>query len=119
VLDFRRGPGDRRSLHQCRSGPFSFLEDNPEIGREHEARNGRLAGVRVWRISGFEKHLIFTAPAPKVLRPSTPSTARDIEALVSGSLREQIQEGLDSGPAGPLDMEGVKAEARERLSKDK
>ena len=30
---------------------FSFLEKNPEIGRVYEAKNGRLAGVRVWRIS--------------------------------------------------------------------
>ena len=44
---------------------FSFLENNPEIGREYEARNVRLAGVRVWRVSGFEKHLIFYRPNPE------------------------------------------------------
>lgn len=28
------------------------------------------------------------------------------------ALREAIQEGIDSGPAGPLDMEEIKREAR-------
>ena len=53
---------------------------------------------------------------------ATPMTAadwNDIKALVFGSLREEIQEGLDSGPAGPLDREGVRAEARKSLSKTK
>ena len=31
-------------------------------------------------------------------------------------LRNAIRKGLDSGPAEPLDMEAVKAEARNRLS---
>jgi len=34
-------------------------------------------------------------------------------------MRKAIRKGLDSGPAGPLDMEVVKAEARKRLSKNK
>ena len=99
---------------------FSFLESNPEIGRAYEARDGRLAGVRVWRISGFEKHLIFYRPYPggvEIL--DVIHGARDLEALVFGSLREQIREGLDSGPAEPLDIEAVKTEARKSLSKTK
>ncbi len=99
---------------------FSFLEKNPEIGRVYEARDARLADIRVWRISGFEKHLIFYRPCPEGVEIlDVIHGARDIEALVFGSLREEIQEGLDSGPAEPLDMEGVKTEARTRLSKDK
>src|SRR5512135_2317707 len=97
---------------------FSFLESTPEIGREYEARNERLAGVRVWRISGFEKHLIFYRPHPEGVEIlDVIHGARDIEALVSGLLREEIQEGIDSGPAEPLDIEDVKTEARKSLSK--
>ena len=33
-----------------------------------------------------------------------------------GELREAIQEGLDSAPAGTLDIEAVKAEGRNRLA---
>ena len=99
---------------------FSFLEDNPEIGREYEARNVRLAGVRVWRVSGFEKHLIFYRPNPEGVEIlDVIHGARDIEALVFSLLREEIREGLDSGPAERLDMEAVKADARKRLSKNK
>jgi len=99
---------------------FSFLENNPEIGREYEARNVRLAGVRVWRVSGFEKHLIFYRPNPEGVEIlDVIHGARDIEALVFSLLREEIREGLDSGPAERLDMEAVKADARKRLSKNK
>jgi len=99
---------------------FSFLENNPEIGREDEARNVRLAGVRVWRVSGFEKHLIFYRPNPEGVEIlDVIHGARDIEALVFSLLREEIREGLDSGPAERLDMEAVKADARKRLSKNK
>jgi hypothetical protein len=50
---------------------------------------------------------------------SNPVSGRVYEALVFGSLREEIREGLDSGPAEPLDMEAVKTEARKNLSKTK
>jgi toxin ParE1/3/4 len=102
------------------AAPFSFLEDNPEIGREYEARNGRLAGVRVWRIPGFEKHFIFYRPYPEGVEGlDVIHGAGDLEALVFGSLREQIQGGLDSGPAEPLDMEAVRTDARNSLPKTK
>ena len=101
---------------------FSFLENNPEIGREYEARNVRLAGVRVWRVSASRSTLSFIAPTRKALRSWLASSTahRDIEALVFSLLREEIREGLDSnGPAERLDMEAVKADARKRLSKNK
>ena len=72
---------------------FSFLESNPEIGRMYEARDTRLADIRVWRISGFEKHLIFYRPCPEGVEIlDVIHGARDLEALVFGSLREEIQE---------------------------
>jgi antitoxin ParD1/3/4 len=42
-----------------------------------------------------------------------------LQELRREELRKEIRKGLDSGPAEPLDMEAVKAEARKRLSKDK
>jgi antitoxin ParD1/3/4 len=39
-----------------------------------------------------------------------------LEELRREELRNAIRKGLDSGPAEPLDMEAVKAEARNRLS---
>ncbi|MGZ5943664.1 MAG: type II toxin-antitoxin system ParD family antitoxin [Isosphaeraceae bacterium] len=39
-----------------------------------------------------------------------------LEELRREELRNVIRKGLDSGPAEPLDMEAVKAEARNRLS---
>ena len=39
-----------------------------------------------------------------------------LQELRREELRKEIRTGLDSGPAEPLDMEAVKAEARERLS---
>ncbi|MBV8486648.1 MAG: hypothetical protein JO161_00080 [Planctomycetaceae bacterium] len=68
----------------------------------------------------LEKHLIFYRPCPEGIEIlDVIHGARDIEALVFGSLREEIQEGLDSGSAEPLDREAVKTEARKNLSKTK
>ncbi|MGZ3471444.1 MAG: type II toxin-antitoxin system ParD family antitoxin [Isosphaeraceae bacterium] len=39
-----------------------------------------------------------------------------LEELRREELRNVIRKGLDSGPAEPLDMEAVKAEARNKLS---
>ena len=41
---------------------FATLEalcDMPGIGERRESGNPRLEGLRVWRVDGFEKHLIF------------------------------------------------------------
>ena len=42
-----------------------------------------------------------------------------IRALRLEQLRAEIQQGFDSGPARPLDMEGVKARGRQRLAAEK
>lgn len=41
---------------------FSLLLKNPEIGRQYQPISRRLAEVRIWRVSGFEKILIFYRP---------------------------------------------------------
>lgn len=38
---------------------FSFLAQNPGVGALRESANPALAAIRVWRVSGFAKHLIF------------------------------------------------------------
>ena len=38
---------------------FSILEKNPEMGRKYASPNRCLAEIRMWRVSGFEKVLIF------------------------------------------------------------
>jgi toxin ParE1/3/4 len=41
---------------------FEAIADMPGIGERRETANPRLAGLRVRRIEGFEKHLIFYRP---------------------------------------------------------
>ncbi|MDB9518609.1 type II toxin-antitoxin system RelE/ParE family toxin [Roseofilum reptotaenium CS-1145] len=38
---------------------FSQLAKNPGIGRIYEVKNPNLQGLRKWRVTGFEKYLIF------------------------------------------------------------
>mgnify|MGYP002785846217 CR=1 FL=1 len=38
------------------------LAESPFLGFTREFRNTKLRNVRVWRIKGFEKHLIFYIP---------------------------------------------------------
>ena len=39
-----------------------------------------------------------------------------VRAAALGQLRRDIQEGIDSGPAGELDVEAIKRRGRERLA---
>ena len=39
-----------------------------------------------------------------------------LRAAALGQLRQDIQAGIDSGPAGELDMEDIKRRGRERLA---
>jgi toxin ParE1/3/4 len=41
---------------------FALLEKNPEMGRPLRSLSRRLTGVRIWRVSDFEKYLIFYRP---------------------------------------------------------
>jgi len=42
---------------------FEQIARMPGIGERRPTANPRLEGLRVWRIQGFEKHLIFYLPA--------------------------------------------------------
>lgn len=56
---------------------------NPELGAVYQLRNPRLHGLRVWRVKGFEKYLIFYqsgAAALEVIRIL--HGARDIQGVL-------------------------------------
>lgn len=42
---------------------FAALARMPGIGERRESPDPRLAGMRIWRVENFEKHLIFYRPA--------------------------------------------------------
>jgi len=42
----------------------SDLARNPEMGAALSLRNPKLAGMRKWRVNGFERYLIFYLPRP-------------------------------------------------------
>ena len=41
---------------------FEKMAQTPAIGERRDSANPRLAGLRVWWVEGFEKHLIFYRP---------------------------------------------------------
>jgi toxin ParE1/3/4 len=62
---------------------FEELARMPRMGAPKEFRNPRLAGVRQWRICGFDSHLIFYREVEdgiEVLRVL--HAARDIEHIL-------------------------------------
>ena len=61
---------------------FLALAEMPRMGALRTFRNPRFAGVRMWRVKGFEKYLVFYRPVKDgiaVLRVIHAS--RDIESL--------------------------------------
>jgi toxin ParE1/3/4 len=38
---------------------FAFLAINPNIGAPYPSKAADMAGLRVWKIDGFPKHLVF------------------------------------------------------------
>ena len=45
-------------FYDASSTTFGKLADMPGLGERRETSNPRLEGLRVWRIEGFENHLI-------------------------------------------------------------
>jgi toxin ParE1/3/4 len=61
---------------------FEFLASMPEIGGQWESENPAFAGLRVWPLRGFKKHLVFyrsTADSIEIVRVLHAS--RDIESI--------------------------------------
>jgi toxin ParE1/3/4 len=41
---------------------FAELSSTPEMGAQGKVRQGKFAGVRLWRVGGFERYLIAYRP---------------------------------------------------------
>jgi toxin ParE1/3/4 len=70
-------------FYDAANGSFSFPARNPSVGVLRESANPLFAGVRVWRVSGFGRHLIFYRPVEggiEVVRVL--HGHRDVEALL-------------------------------------
>jgi len=52
----------QRFLNAC-DETFQLLVENKFIGRLRDFKNARLSEIRMWRVKGFEKYLIFYIPA--------------------------------------------------------
>jgi toxin ParE1/3/4 len=75
-----------RYFQACQS-TFALLAQSPLLGALSEVSNPRLAEMRVWRIRGFEKYLIFYRPVDEgieIIRVL--HGARDIEAVFDEEL---------------------------------
>ncbi|NOT00409.1 MAG: type II toxin-antitoxin system RelE/ParE family toxin [Phycisphaerales bacterium] len=65
---------------------FQQLSDTPGLGRVRKLRHSRLAGVRSWRIQGFENWLIFYRPVDSSLEViRVLHGARDLETVLDDS----------------------------------
>jgi toxin ParE1/3/4 len=72
-------------FYDAASSTFANLAGMPGIGERWQSANPRLAALRVWRIAGFEKHLIFYRPADDgidIVRII--HAARDIDSVLEG-----------------------------------
>jgi toxin ParE1/3/4 len=61
---------------------FDLLAQSPELGGRYEVSNSQLASLRVWRVKGFEKLLVFyqrIARGVEIIR--VVHGARDLPAL--------------------------------------
>ena len=50
-------------FYDAASATFAEIARMPGVGESWPSPDPRLANLRVWRIQGFEKHLIFYRPA--------------------------------------------------------
>lgn len=67
-------------FYDAAGSTFATLAGMPGIGERWPSANPRLEGLRVWRIKGFENHLIFYRPADggiEIVRVL--HTARDLD----------------------------------------
>jgi toxin ParE1/3/4 len=56
-----------RFLDAC-DACFEFLKNNVEVGSARTFEDIRLKDVRMWRVKGFEKHLVFYLPIEEGIR---------------------------------------------------
>lgn len=56
-----------RFLDACEAC-FVFLKDNSGVGSARAFEDARLKDVRMWRVKGFEKHLVFYVPVAEGIK---------------------------------------------------
>jgi toxin ParE1/3/4 len=72
-----------RRFYDVAAQAFEHLAAMPEMGSPRLLRNPAVAGLRLWRIPGFERHLIFYRPIQdgiEIIRVL--HAARDIDAIL-------------------------------------
>lgn len=70
-------------FYDAASVTFGKIASMPGIGEQWPSANPRLAGLRVWRIGGFEKHLIFYRAADNAIEiVRIIHAARDIDRVL-------------------------------------
>lgn len=55
----RDNPDAARRFLGAAEAEFTKIAENPRIGRRREFRSPQLSGLRSWRITGFDNHLVF------------------------------------------------------------
>jgi toxin ParE1/3/4 len=76
-------------FYDAASYTFGKIASMPGIGKRWPSANPRLAGLRVWRVEGFGKHLIFYRPADdgiEIIRVL--HGARDIDSVMGSEGNE-------------------------------
>ncbi len=64
---------------------FQLLAMHPDMGRRYQTAHPRLQNLRVWRVKGFEKYLIFyRAGRASIYIERVLSGGRDVEPLLIG-----------------------------------
>jgi toxin ParE1/3/4 len=64
---------------------FYEIAESPGLGHRWESPDKRLQGVRVWRLKGFKKHLVFYRPiADGIEVLHVLHGARDLPAILDG-----------------------------------
>jgi toxin ParE1/3/4 len=70
-------------FYDAAAASFEQIARMPGLGERRQTTNPRLEGLRVWRIQGFEKHLIFYRPdADGIEIVRVLHGARDIDRLL-------------------------------------
>jgi toxin ParE1/3/4 len=78
----RKSLATARRWYEATEAAFETLAGMPEIGSPWETDNPACVGIRVWRIRGFTKHLIFYRPTENTIEViRVLHSARDIESL--------------------------------------
>ena len=78
-----RPAAELRFVREARKA-FQFLAEHPEAGRSYETTHPLLQHLRIWRVKGFEKYLIFyRAGQASILIERVLYGGRDLERVLA------------------------------------